>query len=196
MTAIAVINSKGGAGKTTTAVYLAEILAADGANIDLLDADPQGSATEWHERATEIGEPLRSNLQVSNMRSLTNLDRSKSDHQIIDTPPGHAALIDAAIRAADLILIPTRPSAMDVSRVWETLRTTGDKPAAVLLTCVVYNTRSAVEAREVFDEEGIALFDTIIPQREAIKSSFGRAVTKKHGYDDVIDELRKQGELD
>ena len=53
---IVVTNTKGGVGKTTTSIYLGTALAPHGI-IHVLDADPQGSATEWSLRAEETGQP-------------------------------------------------------------------------------------------------------------------------------------------
>ena len=48
MTAVAVLNQKGGAGKTTLATCLARALQLEGARVLLVDSDPQGSARDWH----------------------------------------------------------------------------------------------------------------------------------------------------
>ena len=189
-TTIAFINSKGGVGKTTSAVHVAECLALN-SSVELVDADPQGSATDWAERSVEDGQPLRSSQRVANLRTLAK-NSGNSDYVVVDTPPGNAGIIDAAISAADLIIVPTRPSAIDVARVWETLRTTASKPTAVLLVSVVLNTRSLADARAALIEEGIAVFDTVIPQREAIKGAFGHRPDRFYGYDDVVAELQKE----
>ena len=188
---IAFINSKGGVGKTTSAVYVGEYLAQT-SSVEIVDTDPQASATDWADRAAEIGEPLRSTLRVANVRSLARPASDQCDYIVLDTPPGNAAMIDAAIDAADLIVVPTRPSSIDVARVWETLRTTAAKPTAVLLVSVVLNTRSLADARAALEGEGIAVFDTVIPQREAIKSAFGHRPDRFYGYDDVVSELRTE----
>ena len=189
-TTLAFVNSKGGVGKTTSAVHVAECLALR-SSVELVDADPQGSATDWAERAAEDGYPLKSSQRVANLKTLSKAS-GQSEYVVVDTPPGNAGVIDAAISAADLIIVPTRPSAIDVARVWETLRTTASKPTAVLLVSVVLNTRSLADAKAALVDEGVAVFDTVIPQREAIKSAFGRRPERFYGYDDVVSELRKE----
>ena len=47
MKVIAVLNQKGGSGKTTIATHLARALQLDGADVLLVDSDPQGSARDW-----------------------------------------------------------------------------------------------------------------------------------------------------
>ena len=57
MQVIAVLNQKGGAGKTTIATHLARALQLDGADVLLVDSDPQGSARDW--AAVRRGRPAR-----------------------------------------------------------------------------------------------------------------------------------------
>ena len=47
---VALLNQKGGVGKTTLATHIAGELALRGQNVILLDADPQGSALDWTQR--------------------------------------------------------------------------------------------------------------------------------------------------
>ncbi|WP_257181308.1 ParA family protein [Corynebacterium cystitidis] len=101
------------------------------------------------------------------------------DVTIIDCPPGNSQIVDAAIRAADHVIVPIRPSSIEVDRMWDRLALTEGTPTTVLLNSVIFNTRSVDELREALDEEDINAFDTVTPhdtvtpQREAIKQAFG-----------------------
>ncbi|MDO8768294.1 MAG: ParA family protein, partial [Burkholderiaceae bacterium] len=53
---IALLNQKGGAGKTTLATHLAGEFAMQGQRVTLLDADPQGSALDWAQRRAQSGQ--------------------------------------------------------------------------------------------------------------------------------------------
>ena len=53
---IALLNQKGGAGKTTLATHLAGEFALNGCRVTLLDADPQGSALDWAQRRAQSGQ--------------------------------------------------------------------------------------------------------------------------------------------
>lgn len=187
---IVVTNTKGGTGKTTTAIYLAAALAERG-SVEVWDADPQGSASEWALRAEEDGTPLPFEVRSTNRAQLKRAGTSNADYLIIDTAPGDTQAINEALSVADVAIIPTSPGAMDMARTWST-----EAEAAkvvdtfVLLVQVDSRTRSAGEAQDVLKEAGVGYFETVIPRREAIRQSFGSNLTgQKYGYESVVDEL-------
>ena len=114
---IALLNQKGGVGKTTLATHLAGELAMQGQSIILLDADPQGSALDWTQRRQQNGLP-RLFGAVGLARETLHQEAPelarRADHVIIDGPPRIAALARSALLAADLALIPVQPSPYDV----------------------------------------------------------------------------------
>lgn len=176
---IAVANLKGGVGKTTAAVYLAEAASMRG-SVLLVDADPQGSAMAWADAASAGRTALASVALALPTPDLARrlphlLDGHR--HIVIDTPPGDVRIVRAAVEAADLVLIPTRPTLLDVDRVQATLALTDDagRPAAVLLSQVRRGTRSLAAARGAFDAAELPLLAVEVPAREAIAASFGVA---------------------
>jgi chromosome partitioning protein len=122
---IALLNQKGGAGKTTLATHLAGEFAARGLRVTLLDADPQNSALDWSHRRFQSG---RKRLYGVFGLARDTLHREVpdiallSDLVVIDGPPRVAALARSALLAADLVLIPVQPSAYDV---WATQEMVG-----------------------------------------------------------------------
>ncbi|AHJ86402.1 ParA [Mycobacterium phage 40AC] len=184
MTVISIVHTKGGVGKTTTAMYLAVAAAKRGIDVCVLDADPQRSALDWKED-TDGGLPFPV-LEASK-----NLDIPDHDLVLIDTPPGTAGVIQKAVDIADLVIIPCGPSPVDVRRVWPTLQiaTTSKKHSAVLLTQVDLRTRLGEEVRSALTEAGQDVIHTPIIRRERVRRDYGTVPSNLNGYDDVLAEL-------
>jgi chromosome partitioning protein len=113
---VALLNQKGGVGKTTLALHLAGAWARQGCRMTVIDADPQGSALDWSEQRAKEGRPrlfgvlglARDTLH----REALEIARGV-DHVVIDGPPRIAGLMRSALLAADLVLVPAQPSPFD-----------------------------------------------------------------------------------
>lgn len=184
---LAVVNTKGGVGKTTTAVYLAIAAHESGRSVELLDTDPQGSATSWAELAAEGGAPLP--FPVSPANKVTVGRASTFDLTLIDTPPGAADIIQSAIDVSDVVLVPTTPSGLDLQRVWPTLEAAAHKPAGVVLTSVELGTKLLSLTKEALESEGVFIFNSTIGKRQAIRQAFGSQPSNLYGYRDLIEEI-------
>lgn len=114
---VALLNQKGGTGKTTLAVHLAGELALQGNRVLLVDADPQASALDWAETRSRNGHVRLFGVvglpRETLHREIPDLARSV-DHVVIDGPPRVTALVRSAMLASDLVLVPVQPSAYDV----------------------------------------------------------------------------------
>ena len=118
---IAVANQKGGCGKTTTCMNLAGGLSAAGMKVLVVDADPQGSATEWRNRS----EDSRLHFDVISMSTASIhkelpkvISKSSYEVAVIDCPPGtetkgFGTVTRSALLAADYVIIPSRPTPID-----------------------------------------------------------------------------------
>jgi len=185
MPIISLVHTKGGVAKTTSAVYLATAAARRGVDVALIDADPQGSALEWSTDAA-VDSPLPFPVIPAGRPLAVDPGRTLT---IIDTPPGTAQVIQEAIDVADLVVVPTGASPLDVRRVWPTLEITAHRPTAVLLTGVDLRTRLAEEVRALLESEGVPVIGSPIVRREDVRRAYGTTPTRSHGYDDVLTEL-------
>jgi chromosome partitioning protein len=139
MPVISVVSRKGGSGKTTVAVHLAVASLGEGRRTCVIDTDPQASAASWGDwRGGDVPPevvtcpPLR--LRQTVERSL----RAGTEIVVIDTPPHGDDAAREAIRAADLVIIPTRPRSFDLQAlegVTDLIAASG-KPGFVLLNSV------------------------------------------------------------
>jgi chromosome partitioning protein len=114
---LALLQQKGGGGKTTLATHLAGALASPQASVLVIDADPQGSALDWSQRRTLLGLPRRFGvigLARETLHQEVPQIARHTQHVIIDGPPRVTALARSAILAADLVLIPVQPSNDDL----------------------------------------------------------------------------------
>ena len=113
MPVVAIINQKGGTGKTTLATNLAWVLAEKG-HVLLLDADPQASAQNW--AAGDGTTPDTLEIKEIGKGDLLRTVRSMAsgyDWVIIDGPPGITKTSADAVRVADVVLIPAKPSPLE-----------------------------------------------------------------------------------
>ncbi len=178
---IALLNQKGGAGKTTLATHLAGELVYQGFRVVLIDADPQGSASDWAER--------RAQSALKRLYGVYGLARESlhvevpqiaqtADFVIIDGPPRSAAITRSALLAADLVLIPVQPSAYDVWASQEMVRLVEEarlyRPqlrAAFVINRRVVGTVIGREARAALAEQSVPALAAEVCQRIAFADS-------------------------
>jgi chromosome partitioning protein len=114
---IAILNQKGGVGKTTLATHVAGELARSGRSVTMIDADPQGSALDWAQRRKEGAYPRLFGV-VGLPRETVHVEAPElaktTDFVVIDGPPRVTALARSVLLASDLVLVPVQPSPYDV----------------------------------------------------------------------------------
>lgn len=122
MKTILVAAQKGGSGKTTVARNLSVAAAQDGKQVLCLDLDPQGSLRGWWEsREAEMPAMLDRDPPPDRLRETLDAAKEQFELCIIDTPPAHPEWLSEPLRAADLVLIPVRPSPDDLRAVGATI---------------------------------------------------------------------------
>lgn len=175
MPVVAIVNQKGGTGKTTLATNLAWVL-AEQANVLLLDTDPQASSQNW--AAGDDPAPLTLTVQGTGTADLLQVVRSMAtdyDWTIIDGPPGITRTSADAVRVADVVLIPAKPSPLDVwaaadivAAVQARQKTANGVPkAAFVITMTQPRTRLGRNIDDALNEMGISVFQARTTQRVA-----------------------------
>lgn len=192
---VAVLSTKGGSGKTTTAMHIAAGLGGDTL---LIDADPQASALSWYS-GDEVEVPFDLISTVKLDKTVPKL-AEKFDHIVIDCPPGIMNIIGRAIRAAQHVVLTAQPTPADLDKlievdelVLEEQDDDGIPTLTVLLTRVIKRTTAQVEARQIIQNNELGLFDAEIYNKQAIAMSHGASISANslHGYEEVVAELKK-----
>ena len=160
MHTIVLATQKGGSGKSTLAIGLALAAKQAGHNVRLVETDTQATLSNWQSRRG-IAEPLVDAVYNANdiERRLQSLERGGVTLTIIDTAGGQSAATTAAIRYADLCLIPARPSVADIEATASTLHLirAWKKPFAFVLNQTptrgqrVHNATSALSGETALD---------------------------------------------
>jgi chromosome partitioning protein len=179
---VAIENEKGGVGKTTIATNLSSCLSVKhGLKVLLLDHDPQSSSTRWTARRAqaEDGESDPGAIPVISMgknlaRDLPSLS-SRYDVVIIDGLPQTDVLTAAAIKVADLVIVPVQPSAYDLWACEATLNVirerqeiSGGQPkGSLLVSRAIPNTLLERGIREQLDATGFYVFAGQTVHRQA-----------------------------
>lgn len=166
-----------------------------GIDVEFFDADPQASASRWAEVARNRKDPLGFEVIPASATKLRT-HPSSTGWQIVDTPPGNAAEIQAAIDTADLVIVPTHPSPIDLDRVWPTLEAIDHRMVGVLLIGVQERRRLYHDTREVFESQGVPTFYHTVPEREDIKAMFGTNPSKLYSFDEICTEILEIEEMD
>jgi chromosome partitioning protein len=177
MKVIAILNQKGGVGKTTLATNIATKFHLDGEKVLLVDSDPQGSARDWHACGN-------SELSVVGLdRPTLDKDVQKIsggfDWIIIDGAPQLSNMAVSAIKCADLIIIPVHPSPYDIwasADLVEIIKTRhqltdGTPKACFLISKQIGNTLLTKEVNEVLGTHSFPVMKSFTTQRVAYVQS-------------------------
>jgi chromosome partitioning protein len=195
----AIVGEKGGTGKSTIAHSLASEWKAQGYDVLLVDADPQGTTRLGWLQALESGLE-RPECIVGSVRIAADLAKHPSfSHVIIDTPGRLGDVQRAALRCADVAIIPTAPTAADVwalkgitQSILEEQARRPSLRAALVAAKLKARTRTAEEARETLKSVGLPVFRQQIFNREAWALSLarGQGVAQCFPSSPAADELR------
>lgn len=190
MHVVAVLNPKGGCGKTTVSTNLARALQVLGKQVLLVDTDPQGSARDWHAAHENNPVPLVALDRPQSLRGVEQIARGY-DFVILDGAAKLEDMLAAAIRVATVVLIPVQPSPYDIwaaADLVEIIRTrqevtNGQPQAAFVVTRAIANTKLGVEVVEALADHDLPVFRSSTHQRViyANTASVGEAVVVTAG---------------
>jgi chromosome partitioning protein len=170
MKVVAVVNQKGGAGKTTTTMNLAAV-ASEGSRVLVVDVDPQQSATWW---ATTAGDSLPFDFAEETDPAFLSAIRSLPyEFVFVDTPGSlsDTAVLSTVLDAADFVVVPTEPEALCVPPMVRTIKTLVEPkriPFRVLLSKVDMRVAGQLEeAESLIDEMRLPRFKRPIRKYKA-----------------------------
>jgi chromosome partitioning protein len=173
MNVITLASRKGGAGKSTLTAHLAACAWSNGYQCLLIDADPQGSLTLRHSQRGNRGPALETAARGIE-RAIAFAAIEGFEWVFIDTAPTMWVVVQEAIRAATLVIIPARPGFFDLHSVRETIAAARqrEKPFAVVLNAAPAKREDRqspvlMQSREALDREGIPVWSGQISQRAA-----------------------------
>jgi chromosome partitioning protein len=180
MKVIAFASQKGGSGKTTLAGHIAVEAQRSGAGpIAVLDLDPQGSLTLWWEARDSEEPTLLRTAEARLAEDLARLEKDGAQLVVVDTPPAITETIARVVSAADLVVIPTRPSPHDLRAAGATVQLCDrlQKPIIFAINGAAPRARITTEAVIALSHHG-AVAPTIVHQRVDFASSMidGRTV--------------------
>ena len=198
MLVIAVVNQKGGVGKTSLATNLGSALGRD-EPVLLLDSDPQRSASGWFALVPEGHQQLT--VQGAEEGTLTRQVRAAvAEYQwvVIDCPPGITRINAEAIRASDVVLIPCKPRVWDVWACQDIVDAVklrqytnrGRPGAAFVISMGRPRTRFSQQIGAALGELGLPILQGRTTEREAYALAAGEGTSVLDGRDRVaIEEI-------
>jgi chromosome partitioning protein len=170
---IAIVNQKGGVGKTTLAVNLAGAFSERFPAICLIDTDPQGSVLQWRAISKSPRFEVKHHPKPFTKREISKLT-AKYGNLIIDTPPSLSGITQNAMKVSDLAIVPVAPSPLDI---WSTKETVSlidrirMRNPRLQVRLLVYRkipgTRIGKEAHGAMKKYALDVYDTEISQRIA-----------------------------
>ncbi len=185
MRIITFVTQKGGSGKTTLALSCAVAAEEHGARALVLDMDPQRTAEAWYQ-TREATKPKLATVTAAELPDAITGGRQRFDVVLIDTPGRDEPSTAAAIRHADICLIPCRPTPADMKATPTTVATIKrlDKLSAFVLSQTPprgYRIREAAK--------GLSVLGMVAPVHIVSRNAYQDA----HGMGLAVTEFQTDG---
>jgi chromosome partitioning protein len=189
MISIAIVNTKGGVGKTTLTAALAVRAAQESRRVALVDMDPQKSLVGWWRRRGETDNPRIFDSAATAADAIEALYLNGWDWAFLDGPPAFLTVVQECIAAADFTLIPVKPSMVDLLATQDAVSLARDAGAAFMC---VFNDVGAREkpvemARALLFSASVPIADTQIVHRVSHITSMtvGKSAAEVNGGKDT-----------
>lgn len=174
MKVLTVANRKGGAGKSTCAAHLAIEAVKAGLKTILIDMDPQKTLETWWQKRVEDNPFLLETTAVDLLSTIERLGSKDLDLCIIDTPGDASENALVGIRVADLIVIPSKPTAPDLTAIGRTISMVEEnkKPLVFVITQGIVRTKATLQAASVLSQFG-PVAPAVISNRMSYANAMG-----------------------
>lgn len=182
---IAIASAKGGAGKSTLAQIMAQVLTKHGQRVTIIDADPNRPQVSWRAGRSAMAFSIIADVTENNVvRHVNAIDEG---YVLIDLEGVGSRLVSRAIAKADLVVIPIQPSGLDANEAGKTINLILEEqevlereiPFKVVLTRTNPAIRSKIE-RKITDEMtaiDLPLTASQLNERSAYKAVFVEKVS-------------------
>jgi chromosome partitioning protein len=177
---IAMLGQKGGSHKTSIALHLAVCAQGDGERVGIIDTDPQGSAHSWSGFRDKDAQPAVALCRSDQVDEyFAAAAKTQLSLLVIDTPPHATTQLYDAIKFADLLVMPCRPSILDLSAVAATVRIAeaSKKAGTFVLTGVPPRSVEVAATRKALASYPFPVAPQSIGHRQAYVRALGSGLT-------------------
>lgn len=185
MPVIVTANPKGGAGKSTATLVMAQTLAHMGASVTVIDADPNRPIVDWRSGPSALNLTVIGDTSESAIIRQIQAEKARQQFVFVDLEGTASRLVSRAITQADLVLIPLQASGVDarqasraVALIHEEEEALGGRviPFRVVLTRTsqLIKTRIEKEILASLRNAKLPILKTALHERQAYKAIFVR----------------------
>jgi chromosome partitioning protein len=186
MPVISIANPKGGSGKSTTALVLGSTLAHHGAQVAIVDCDPNRTLTTWRTGASQTTAHIVSDTNESTIIQTVERERAARQFVVLDLEGTSSRLVSRAIACSDLVLIPMAPTALDSLQAVRAIKLLREEeevlrrplPFRIVITDAAHiKNREEAAIIEEIRRAGLPLLDAYLYHRVAFQALFSRRLT-------------------
>ena len=178
MAVISIGNPKGGAGKTTLALVLADTLATNGARVTVIDADPNAIIEKWAQKRERAGRdlPYRVIPRPTQAEMISTIDRVSNEDEfvIVDLEGSASQMTSRALARSHMVLVPFNLSPIDAELAAQAVRAIKEEEEALRRsrTNAAIATKTAKRIVDAINAAELPLLDTSLVERAAYRDIF------------------------